>query len=165
MDRRHFVTSAAAVIGGSALVSGTVAGRPAAYGSGNSNRRRRDSEQLDLEEGDLVAEVADPDADNFEEEFTYWVVDLGIEYDASNYRAPARLGPENHETGGSDVERYWFGVSAPDENGIQHEIDHRGQEVLYIREAETADWYEIRAQFDGRGNLRNVNGIKPESSA
>lgn len=158
MNRRGILRLAGS-IGGLTAVGATPAlanGR----GQNRSNKRRSDSERLDVSPGDIEEVQTDPEADNFEEEFTYWVVRDIPEYDSAVWRGPARTGPENIELGGSDVGSFWVGVSAPDEDGIQHEVDHRGQESLYLHVGD--DTYELRFQFDGRGTLRNVNGVEPE---
>lgn len=127
----------------------------------NDNSRRHEAEPVELESGDVVELVSDPGAGNFDEEFTYWRVDHGVAYDESEYREPARTGPDVFELDGSDVGSFWFGVSAPDEDGIQHEFDHKGQVALYMKESETGEWKSLKAQFDGKGDLLHVNGIEP----
>lgn len=161
MKRRHVLQTVGGIAGLSMMGATSAASQRDRGGRGRDNRRRRDAEPL---EGITVeAETSDPEADNFAEEFTYYVVRFpeGFEYDESEYREPARTGPDVYDLGGSDSGAFWFGVSGPDEDGIQHEIDHRGQVALFLRDAETGDWYEVRAQFDGHGDLVHVNGASP----
>lgn len=125
------------------------------------NNLRSKADPIELDEGDVVAKTSDPAQDNFDEEFVFWRVDHGKEYDRAVYRESARLGPDNFCLTGSEVGAFWFGVSAPDEDGVQHEIDHQGQATLYF-EVDDGEWLSLTAQFDGQGNLRDVNGVEPE---
>lgn len=153
MKRRRLLRSAAGIAGVSIVGSTPVLGQ----GQGRDNRRRSDAKQLD----DITVEAEDSDssASNFEEEFTYYVVRFPGEYNFEEYREPARTGPDVFGLGGSG-DAFWFGVTAPDGEDIQHEIKHKGQAVLYLTD-EDGDRYEIRAQFDGQGNLVHVNGVSP----
>jgi hypothetical protein len=130
-----------------------------ANGKGNSARSVAEPAVITSVE----AEVSDPGATNFEEEFTYYVVRFEeINHTEWTYREPTRLG------GNGDVSMdwdgtssaFWFGVSAPDANGIQHEIEHKGQVSMYY-ETEDGAVYSIIAQFNGKGGLLHVNGVKP----
>ncbi|WP_312910659.1 hypothetical protein [Natronosalvus caseinilyticus] len=157
MNRRHVLQTAGGIAGASILGTTGVLARQDQGGQGRDNRRRRDAELL---EGVMVeTKTSDPEAANFEEEFTYYVVRFPGEYTFEEYREPARTGPDVYGLSGSG-NAFWFGVSAPDEDGIQHEIQHRGQAVLYLTDDE-GNWYEVRARFDGQGNLVNVNGVSP----
>lgn len=115
------------------------------------------AEPVELDEGDVEVKTADSSEANFENDFTYYVVHHDQEYESAIYREPARLGGENVELSGSTVGSFWLGVSAPDENGIQSEINHQGMVTLYM---ETEDgWKSLEAQFDGEGELQSVNGV------
>lgn len=115
------------------------------------------AEPVELEEGDVEVKTADSNEANFKNDFTYYVVHHDQEYESAIYREPARLGGENVELSGSTVGSFWLGVSAPDENGIQSEINHQGMVTLYM---ETEDgWKSLEAQFDGEGELQSVNGV------
>lgn len=74
------------------------------------------------------------------------------------YREPAHLGPEHHCLGSGSYDSFWFGVSGPDKSGTQHEIDHKGKVFLYFKK--NGQWKPLYAQFDGKGNLVRVNGVK-----
>lgn len=151
MYRRRVLQTTGSIVGLGALGANTALA--------NDNRRRNEAELVELSPGDIEVQTSDPDASNFEEEFTYYVVRFGFEYDEAEYREPARTGPEVFGLGGSGAGAFWFGVSAPDGDGIQHEVQHRGQVSLYLRVGD--EWREIRAQFNGRGELVNVNGVRP----
>lgn len=155
MKRRRFVK-----YGGSIATLGLFGTQPV-LANNNSNQRRSEANLVDLSPGDVVEQTSDPDASNFEEEFPFWRVDHGITYDTAKYREPVRTGPGVVELGGSSGS-YWFGVSAPDSEGIQHRIVHTGQTSLYLKESDTDEWKELRLQFDGQGNLLNVNGVSPQ---
>lgn len=156
MQRRRFVR-----IGGSIAALGALGAEPV-LADHDDNSRRSEAELVDLEPGDVVEQTADPSRDNFDEEFTFWRVDHGVEYTESEYREPARTGPDVFHLGGSDVGSVWFGVSAPDDDGIQHPIDHTGQVAWYLKEEGTGEWKELRAQFTGQHELLHVNGVEPE---
>lgn len=138
-------------------------------GSGNASEKGSSlqavAEPVDLEEGDVEVKTSDPNASNFEEEFTYYVVRHGVEYDRAVYREPARLGGENFDLTGSDVGSFWFGVSAPDTGGVQHKIDHKGQVSLYFIIENDGDGdvevKSLQVQFNGKGELLRANGIEP----
>lgn len=107
--------------------------------------------------------TSDPSAPNFEEEFTYWKVTFETQtYDTWVYREPGRLGGGNFvlkDLDGATQSAFWYGVTAPDSDGIQHEIEHVGQAIQYF---ETDDgWMELTAKFSN-GQLREVNGVEPE---
>lgn len=156
MERRKF-----ARIGGSIAALGVLGVEPVLAGH-NDNSRRRQAEPVELEPGDVVAIRSDQSQDNFDKEFTYWRVDHGVEFTESEYREPARTGPDVFHLDASDVESFWFGVSAPDGDGIQHEVNHKGQVAFYMKERGSDDWKSLKAQFDGRGDLLHVNGVEPE---
>jgi hypothetical protein len=153
MQRRKFVIG----VGSLAAV-----GASPAVANHNNNRRRSEAEPVDLESGDVVAKTADPSQANFEEEFTYWRVDHGIVYTESEYREPARTGPDVYHLGGGDYESFWFGVSGPDDDGVQHEINHKGQVAFYMLEEGTGEWKSLKVQFNGKGELIHVNGVEPQ---
>lgn len=150
-------------------------------GSGNASEKGNSlqavAEPVDLEEGDVEVMTSDSDASNFDEEFTYYVVRHGVEYDRAVYREPARLGGENFDLTGSDVGSSWFGVSAP-RDGTQHKIDHKGLVSLYFiiendGDLRVSDEDEdvvidgdvevksLQVQFNGKGELLHANGIEP----
>lgn len=131
--------------------------------NGKGNSARSVAEPAVITE--VSAEVADPSASNFEEEFTYYVVRFeDIDHAEWTYREPVRLG------GNGDVSMewnatssaFWFGVTAPDGDGIQHEIKHKGQVSMYYETAD-GDVYSIIAQFNGKGELKHVNGVAPSN--
>ncbi len=129
-------------------------------GQGNSLR----SEATPAVVTSVEAEVSDPDAGNFEEEFTYYVLRFeGLPYDTWTYREPVRLGGENFVVEGEDesINAFWFGVSAPDGDGIQHQVHHKGQVSMYYETA-GGDVVSLIAQFNGKGELLHVNGVAPE---
>lgn len=107
--------------------------------------------------------TSDPSASNFDEEFTYWKVTFEPQtFDTWVYREPARLGGSNYvleDLGGWTWDDFWYGVTAPDDDGIQHEIVHEGQAIQYF-ETESG-WMELTAKFDD-GQLLEVNGVEPE---
>lgn len=127
---------------------------------GNSMR----SEAQPVTVTSVEAEVSDPSASNFEEEFTYYVVRFeDVEFDKWMYREPARLGGgENHVAEFSTTwDAFWFGVTAPDSEGIQHKINHKGQATQYFMDTE-GNVYSLTAQFNGKGELLHVNGVPLE---
>lgn len=160
-------------LGGSIIGLGIVGATPAlAQGQeparnppGATNDRgnwmRGRAEELEVTE--VLEQTSNPDAANFEEEFTFYRVTYeAVEFGTWVYREPSRLGGGNFvlefdpEAGSN---RFWYGVSAPDSDGIQHEIVHTGQASQYF---ETGDgWKSLIAQFDDQGNLQNINGVEP----
>lgn len=117
------------------------------------------SEPVELEPGDVEVQTSDPGADNFEEAFDYYVVRHGIDYDNAVYREPGRLGGDNFELAASSVGSYWFGVSGPDEDGVQSEIVHDGTVWVYF---DTGDgWQHLKLEF-ADGELLSANGVSPE---
>lgn len=148
-------------IGGSIAAAGALGATPA-LADHNDNSRRHEAEPVDLEPGDDVERTSDPSQSNFEEEFTFWRVDHGVEFTESEYPEPARTGPDVFHLGASSTGSFWFGVSAPDQNGIQHEINHTGQVAFYMLEAGTDEWTSLKAQFTGTGDLLHVNGVAPQ---
>lgn len=131
--------------------------------NGKGNSARSVAEPAVITE--VSAEVADPSAGNFEEEFTYYVVRFEeINHTDWTYREPARLGGNGDFitpwVGASSA--FWFGVTSPDDNGIQHEIDHKGQVSMYYTTAD-GEIVSIIAQFNGKGELQHVNGVAPSN--
>lgn len=118
-----------------------------------------------LEVTEVLAQTSDPAAANFEEEFTFYRVTFAepVTFDTWVYREPARgFGETNFvlELDGTLTwDRFWFGVSAPDQDGIQHEIVHQGQVNQYFILGDQV--WSLKAQFDGQGNLLHVNGVTP----
>lgn len=171
MRRTVTIASAALLIFGFVAAPGLAQDHPGTPPTGDPedicnephNNLRSKAEEIDLDEGDVVEKTSDPDAPNFEEEFTFWRVDHGVAYDESVYREPARVGPKNFCLGGFAGGSFWFGVSAPDADGIQHKIDHKGGVDLYLQPdaGDNDTWMSLRVQFDGRGNLLHVNGVEP----
>lgn len=155
MNRRHLLQTVAGITG--LTIVGSSPALAQGKGKGRDNRRRRNAKKLD--DITVEAEISNPDADNFEKEFTYYVVRFQGDYNFEEYREPARTGPDVLELSGS-WNAFWFGVTGPDDDGIQHEIQHKGQAVLYLTD-DNKNWYEIRAQFDGKGSLVHVNGVSP----
>lgn len=160
MYRRHILKASGGIIS-----LGVLGATPAL--AHKDNHRRSEAELVDLDPGDVVEKTSDPSQSNFDEQFTFWRVNHGIDYDESEYREPARTGPEVFHGGGSSVGANWFGVSAPDEDGIQHPIDHKGEAAWYLGvdtddDGEADEWYELRAQFNGKNELLNVNGVEPQ---
>jgi hypothetical protein len=144
------------LLAGAALANN---GNGHANGKGNSARSVAEPAVITSVE----AEVSNPDADNFDEEFTYYVVRFeDIDHVGWTYREPARLGGNGDVSMDWDATSgaFWFGVSAPDADGIQHEIGHKGQASMYY-ETEDGDVYSIVAQFNGKGELLHVNGVAP----
>ena len=155
---KKIITVMALVI---ALALSTLAPALANNGNGQGNSARSIATPAEITS--VTAETSDPEATNFEEEFTYYVVRFEeIEHVQWTYREPARLGGQNHDVGWEGTsDAFWFGVSAPDDDGIQHEILHRGQVSMYYETA-GGDVYSIVAQFNGKGELLHVNGVSPE---
>lgn len=153
--KKVVVTALATVLALSAF------GGAALANNGKGNSARSVAEPVEITS--VEAEVSDPDAANFDDEFTYYTVRFEeIEYDTWTYREPVRLGGNGDfvdETGGT-ADAFWFGVTAPDEDGIQTEIEHKGQVSMYY-ETEDGDVYSIIAQFNGKGELLHVNGVEP----
>jgi hypothetical protein len=142
------------------LLSFATFGAALANGQGNSARSVAEPAVITSVE----AEVSDPDRANFEEEFTYYVVRFETIENVVNwtYREPAVRGGNNDYsivTSGS-WSAFWFGVSGPDGSGIQHPVDHKGQVSMYY-ETQDGDVYSIIAQFNGKGELLHVNGVRP----
>lgn len=117
------------------------------------------SDPVTLEEGDVQAKTANESEANFDSDFTYYVVNHEVDYDKAVYRETARLGGNNVELSGSTTGSFWFGVSAPNEEGMQSQINHQGKILMYL---ETEDgWKSLEAQFNGEGELQHVNGVSP----
>ncbi len=152
------IAALTAVLAMSLFAGAAIAKQPDKAERGNS--LRSEATLIDLEEGDVEIQVSDESAANFDEEFTYYVVRGLPEYDRAIYREPARLGGQNVELGGWDGGSFWFGVTAPDENGIQHPIEHKGQVSLYLEV--DGEWQWLKVQFNGKGELLSVNGVEPE---
>lgn len=126
------------------------------------NSLRSVAEPVDLEEGDVEVEQSDPSASNFEEEFTFYKVAFEeITYDKWVYREAARLGGDNFVADSpSTSDAFWYGVSSPDGNDIQHEISHKGQVTQYFVTDDEVK--SLTAQFNGQGELLHVNGVSPQ---
>ncbi len=154
--RRFRVTFAAFL---ALLLAMSTVGAVVAQGQGQGNSARSVAEPATITS--VEAEVSNPGAGNFDEEFTYYVVRFEeIDHVHWTYREPSRLGGNNHSVAWEGLsDAFWFGVSAPDINGIQHEIEHKGQVSMYY-ETEDGDVYSIIAQFNGKGELLSVNGVK-----
>ena len=94
-------------------------------------------------------------------EFSYVAIDhnLGDQDCTYTYREAARLGGQTAEPVDLDgFNTLYLGVSAPDAEGNQGEIFHKGQvSVYYDCNGETQS---IVAQFNGKGEILHVNGIK-----
>lgn len=169
MHRRDVLKSSGGIIGLGVLgvTPAVVRGQgPPEHPPGATNDRgnwiRGRAEELNVTE--VLEQTANPSAPNFEEAFTFYRVTYGdVTFDTWVYREPARLGGGNfvlENLGGLTQNRSWLGVSAPDGDGIQHEIVHQGQVSQYF---ETDDgWMSLIAQFDGHGDLQEVNGVSPE---
>lgn len=166
MKRRH-VLKVAGSIAGAGLVGAVPVGAESHTGTapGRTNDRgnwiRGRSELVDVVS--VEEKTSDPSADNFEDEFTYWRVTFDtLTYDTWVYREPARLGGGNYVVegvGGAERGSFWYGVTAPDGNGIQHEIVHEGQAIQYYDTP--GGWMELTATFED-GDLLDVNGVEPE---
>lgn len=169
MRRRNFVT-----IGGSIVGLGLVGVTPALAddhdspdtppGATNAHGNWIRGQADDVTVTEVLERTADPEASNFEEEFTFWRVTFEEQtYDTWVYREPSRLGGGNFvldNLSGATSDRFWYGVTAPDGDGIQHEIVHDGQAIQYF---ETPNgWTELTAKFDD-GELEDVNGVEPVS--
>ncbi|SNR31578.1 hypothetical protein SAMN06265360_1021 [Haloechinothrix alba] len=160
--------------GATILALGVMAGPAVASGDGQGmsqgpdacdsqhNNLRGQADPVELEPGDVVTRTSDPEQDNFEAEFDFYRVDHGLtDFDETVYREPVRLGPDNYCLGASSgTGSFWFGVTAPDGDGIQHKIDHKGKIWLYF-DAE-GGWKSLELQFDGKGQLRHANGVAPQ---
>lgn len=154
---------------------GLVGVQPAAAGNHATNPpgRTNDRGNWIRGESDLVEvlsveeKTSDPSQSNFEEEFTFWKVTYESQsWDTWVYREPARLGGGNFVFEPDScwtTDAFWYGVSAPDSDGIQHEIFHRGQATQYFDTDDCGEggWTEITAQFEN-GDLLHVNGVEPE---
>lgn len=171
MQRRNILKLTAGIVG-----FGIVGVNPVAAGSHPSNPPGQTNDRGNWIRGKselvnvlTVEEItSDPTASNFEEEFTYWKVSYEPQsWDTWVYREPARLGGGNFvwEVGACYTfsGSFWYGVSAPDNDGIQHEIVHDGQATQYFDTADCGGggWTEITAQF-ADGQLLHVNGVEPE---
>jgi hypothetical protein len=145
-------------------INPAVAQGPPENPPGRTNDRgnwiRGRAEELQVTE--VVAQTSDPNAGNFEEEFTFYRITYEpVTYDTWVYREPSRLGGGNFvsdDLGGATSDRFWYGVTGPDADGIQHEIVHDGPADQYF---ETEDgWRSLIARFDD-GELLRVNGVEP----
>lgn len=116
------------------------------------NNLRSQAEPIDLAVGDVEERTGKRDG----EEVTYWVVRHDVDFSEAVYREPSRLGPDNFCLGGSDVGSFWFGIAGPDLTPIEHS----GQANLYLQDDD--GWHSLKAQFNGRGELKHVNGVAPQ---
>lgn len=147
---------------GAALANnGNGNGNGHANGQGNSARSVAEPATI----ASVEAQASNPEAGNFEEEFTYYVVRFDdIDHIEWTYREPVRLGGNGDVSMNWDAtsNAFWFGVSAPDNDGIQHEVKHKGQVSMYYETAD-GDVYSVIAQFNGKGELKHVNGVAPSN--
>jgi hypothetical protein len=166
MDRRQLLQ-----IGGSLIAFGAASttsvsanpGRGQGQGSQPDKAHRGNSlssEATPIDDVEIEVEQSNPEANNFDEEFTYYVLRYEeIAYDRYVYREPARLGGQNtvtDYTGEQTSSAFWFGVSGPGEDGIQDQIVHDGKVTQYYQ---TEDgWKSLVAEFNG-GELLSVNGV------
>jgi hypothetical protein len=137
-------------------------------GKGNAPDRVNTNETLGFHEraeavevSEVRAEVADPTRANFNEQFIYYRVTYEeITYESHLYREVNRLNG-NFEFGAGTSSRFWYGVTGPDTDGIQHQVVHDGLVVQYFRTDE--GWKHLTATFE-EGRLVDVNDVKPEGA-
>jgi hypothetical protein len=138
-------------------------------GKGNAPDRANTNETLGFHEraeavevSEVRAEVADPTRANFDEQFIYYRVSYEeVTYENHLYREVNRL-DGNFEFGAGTSSRFWFGVTGPDADGIQHQTVHpTGKAVQYFRTDE--GWKHLTATFED-GRLVDVNGVEPEGA-
>lgn len=125
-----------------------------------SNSLRSVAEPVEV--NSIEKNTSDKTDENFDEEFTFYKVTFEeTAYDKWVYREAARLGGDNFVADDPDTSSaFWYGVSAPDGNGVQHEINHKGQVTQYFV---TDDGVKsLTAQFNGQGELLHVNGVSPQ---
>jgi hypothetical protein len=134
------------------MVAGPAVANPG-QGQGN-NSARAVAEQVELTADDLGASMCQ----NGEDVRFYTVQhNLGSEHGAADditFREPARTGPENVSVGGGAWDTLYLAVSGPECGDIQH----RGQVTVNYHYGD--DIYQIVAQFNGKGELLRVNGVK-----
>lgn len=166
MNRRRMLQATGGIVG--LGIIGTVpvtANETTDHPPGQTNDRgnwiRGQSELVDVVS--VEEKTSDPSQDNFDEEFTFWKVTFAQQtFGTWVYREPDRLGGGNFVLDPEDdldSDSFWYGVSAPDNKGVQHEIVHDGQAIQYFDTDE--GWTELTAQFDD-GELQHVNGETPE---
>jgi hypothetical protein len=149
--RRGFIAVMAVV-----FAFGMLAAPVLANGKGNSARSH--ATPVELTADDLGAAMC---ANG--EDVNYYTVqhNLGTDEGAADdiiWREPARLGGQNVHFGPQSTawNTLYLGVSGPECGDIQH----KGQvSVYYEFEGET---FSIVAQFNGKGELLRVNGVKFE---
>ncbi len=133
-------------------------------GQGNDPDRRARSNSLiagsePLDVSEVQEQSSDSNADNFEATFNFYRVTYEeISYDTWVYREPNRIGSDNHVVeglGGATSNRFWYGVTERDEDGVQHEIVHDGTIWQYFETSQ--GWRHLKAEFD-EGELLHVNG-------
>lgn len=147
-------------------MTGTALAQGQGKGKGPSDRAERGNSLVAISEPaeieSVTAQTSNPDAVNFEDEFTFYRVDFEpVEYDRWVYREPSRLGSDNHVAGSPDAtaSAFWFGVTGPDADGIQHEIVHDGTVWSYYVDDEGSVKH-LQAEFSD-GELLHVNGVQP----
>jgi hypothetical protein len=137
-------------------------------GKGNAPERANTTETLGFHERaeavnvtEVRAEVADPTKVNFDDQFIYYRVTYEeVTYENHLYREVNRL-DGNFEFGAGTSSRFWYGVSGPDEDGIQHQVVHDGTVVQYFRTEE--GWKHLTATFED-GRLLEINDKEPEGA-
>jgi hypothetical protein len=138
------------------LLVGLTAGPALAQDQGRGNSARSVAAPVELTAGDLGASMCQNDVD-----VAFYTVqhNLGSNEGAADaiiWREPTRLGGQNVSIGGGAWDTLYLGVSGPECGDIQH----KGQvSVSYQYEDET---FSIVAQFNGKGELLSVNGVKFE---
>jgi hypothetical protein len=140
-----------------ALALGMMAPALAGPGNGNGNNSARSvATPVELSADDLGASMCQ----NGEDVRFYTVQhNLGAEHgpaDDITFREPARTGAENVSVGGGAWDTLYLAVSGP-ECG---DIEHKGQVTVNYHYGD--DVYTIVAQFNGKGELQSVNGVKFE---
>ncbi len=115
------------------------------------NSQRSQATPVALDAGDIGFTTCDDGAVEF------YTIDHGFEEaDGYTWREPARLGGGNYVSdGGPTYGTLYLGVSGP-ECG---EVHHKGQVSVYYEV--DGELYSIIAQFNGKGELIRVNGVRP----
>jgi hypothetical protein len=148
--RRSFIAMMAMVFAFGMLAAPALANGP----DRGNNSARSMATAVELSADDLGASMCD----NGEDVRFYTVQhNLGSELgpaDDITFREPARTGPENVSVGGGAWDTLYLAVTGP-ECG---EIEHRGQVTVNYHYGD--DIYTIVAQFNGKGELLRVNGVR-----
>jgi hypothetical protein len=163
MFKSGLIASLVAVLALTMVAGAALANNGNGNGNGNGQGNSARSVAEPVEVTSVEAEVSNPEAGNFEDEFTYYVVRFEeVDHVSWTYREPVRLGGDGDvvQDWEATSDAFWFGVTAPDENGIQSEVEHKGQVSMYF-ESEDGNVYSIIAQFNGKGELKHVNGVAP----